>query len=152
MLDHSASFIGAVSGFNHGDSLDLGDVAFGSGIDFLVGGLGNDVLSGGHGADTFTVDAGETGSGNADTIVDYSFVEGDKLDLSSMLVIALGKNVTDYVEVTQSGSDITVRVDVNGGGSFTTGAGEVCTLTGIGTDGTDPLSVLIDGTEHQFTV
>ena len=161
MLDHSASFIGAVSGFNHGDSLDLGDVAFGSGIDFLVGGdgndilvggTGNDVLSGGQGADAFTVNAGETGSGNADTIVDYNFVEGDKLDLSSMLDIALGKSVTDYVEVTQTGSDITVRVDVNGGGSFATGAGEVYTLTGIGTDGADPLSVLIDGTEHQFTV
>jgi hypothetical protein len=31
-LDHSASFTGTVSGFNHGDSLDLGDVAFGSGM------------------------------------------------------------------------------------------------------------------------
>ena len=31
-------------------------------------------------------------------------------------------------------------------------AGEVYTLTGIGTDGADPLSVLIDDTEHQFTV
>ena len=114
--------------------------------------MGNDVLSGGQGADTFTVNAGETGSGNADTIVDYSFVEGDKLDLSSMLVIALGKSVTDYVEVTQSGSDITVRVDVNGGGSFEAGASEVYTITGIGMDGADPLSGLIDGTEHQFMV
>jgi len=160
-LDDSSGFTGSVSGFNHGDSLDLGDVAFGSGtgttlsysangagtggtlnvsdgantahiaiegeyttagfegtygqgsgtavaydaahagenrddiltggcgIDFLVGGdgndilvggLGNDVLSGGQGADTFTVNTGETGAGNADTIVDYNFAEGDKLD------------------------------------------------------------------------
>ena len=124
----------------------------GDGNDILVGGIDNDVLSGGHGADTFTVNTGETGSGNADTIVDYSFVEDDEIDLSALIDIATGKNVTDYVEVTQSGSDITVRVDLNGGGSFETGASEVCTLTGIGTDGIDPLSVLIDGYDHQFTV
>ena len=124
----------------------------GEGNDILVGGLGNDVLSGGHGADKFTVNAAETGSGNADAIVDYNFVEGDKIDISSRLDIALGKTVTDYVEVTQSGSDITVRVDVNGEGSFAAGANEVYTLTGIGTDGADSLSLLIDVTDHQFTV
>jgi len=64
--------------------------------DILVGGIGNDVLSGGQGADTFAFNAGETGSGNVDTIVDYNAAEGDKLDLSALLDIALGKNVTDY--------------------------------------------------------
>jgi Ca2+-binding RTX toxin-like protein len=132
-----------------------------SGIDFLVGsegndilvsGIGNDVLSGGQGADTFTANTGETGSGNADTILDYNFLEGDKIDLSALLDIATGKNVTDYVDVTQNGSDITVRVDVTGGGSFEAGASEVYTLTGIDTDGTDPLSVLIDGYDHHLTV
>ncbi|MFH1419875.1 MAG: Ig-like domain-containing protein, partial [Planctomycetota bacterium] len=122
------------------------------GNDILVGGLGNDKLSGGQGADTFTFKTGETGSGNADTIVDYSFIEDDKIDLSDMIDIATGKSVTDYVEVTQNGSDITVRVDPNGGGSFETGASDVCTITGIGTDGDDPLSILIDGDNHLFTV
>ncbi|OGP85144.1 MAG: hypothetical protein A2V87_01885 [Deltaproteobacteria bacterium RBG_16_58_17] len=121
----------------------------GDGNDILVGGIGNDTLTGGPGADTFVFR--ETGSANIDHIVDYNAAEGDKIDLSALLDIATGKNVTDYVEVTQSGSDITVRVDVNGG-SFEAGASEVYTITGIGTDGADPLSVLIDGTEHQFTV
>ena len=57
-------------------------------------------------------------------------------------------------------SNITLHGDVTGAGDATIsgtatlefGASEVYTLTGIGTDGADPLSVLIDGTEHQFTV
>jgi hypothetical protein len=59
-----------------------------------------------------------------------------------------------------NGGDITVHGDVTGAGDATIsgtatlefGASEVYTLTGIGTDGADPLSVLIDGTKHQFTV
>ena len=121
----------------------------GDGNDILVGGIDNDTLSSGTGANTFAFR--ETGSANIDHIVDYSFVENDKIDLSALLDIATGKNVTDYVEVTQSGSDITVRVDVNGGGSFEAGTSEVYTLTGIGMDGADPLSVLIDGAEKRRT-
>ena len=35
-LDHSSSFTGAVSGFNEGDSLDFGDVVFGSGTGTML--------------------------------------------------------------------------------------------------------------------
>ena len=46
-LDHSSSFTGAVSGFNHGDSLDLGDVAFGSGTGTMLSYSANDAGTGG---------------------------------------------------------------------------------------------------------
>jgi len=47
ILDHSSSFTGAVSGFNHGDSLDLGDVAFGSGTGTTLSYSANDAGTGG---------------------------------------------------------------------------------------------------------
>ena len=53
----------------------------GSGNDILNGGIGNDVVSGGRGADSFTF--ADTGAANMDLIVDYSYVEGDKIDLSA---------------------------------------------------------------------
>ena len=46
-LDHSSSFTGTVSGFNAGDSLDLGDVAFGSGTGTTLSYAANDAGSGG---------------------------------------------------------------------------------------------------------
>jgi hypothetical protein len=54
------------------------------------------------------------------------------------------------VKVEQTGSDITVSVDTTGAGSFT--GGEIAVLEGCGTAGSDLLNVLIDNTEHQFTV
>jgi hypothetical protein len=80
MLDHSSSFTSAVSGFNEGDSLDLGDVAF--------------------------------------------------------------------------GSNITVAVDTNGTAGGAEGANwvDVCVLDNYGTSGADPLTVLIDNTDHQLMV
>ncbi len=121
------------------------------GNDILVGGINNDVLSGGQGADSVTVLTGETAAGNADAIVDNSFIEDDNSDLSALIDTATGKDVTDSVEVAQSGSDIT-GVDPNGGVSAATDTSEVSTLTEIGTDGGDPLSVLIDDTDPQHTV
>ena len=55
----------------------------GSGNDTLNGGTESDVLSGGRGADTFVFSA--TGASNVDLVVDYSYVEGDKIDLSALL-------------------------------------------------------------------
>ncbi|MBQ4665424.1 VCBS domain-containing protein [Aeromonas hydrophila] len=59
----------------------------GLGNDILVGGLGNDILKGDGGADTFTWLQGDTAAGSVakDYVVDFSKVEGDKLDLSDLL-------------------------------------------------------------------
>lgn len=89
----------------------------GSGTDILIGGLDNDTLTGGTGADTFRF--GEHGVANLDTIVDYSFAEGDKLDLSALLDanFGAGSNQSDFVRLTQSGNHVIVQVDVNGTGA-----------------------------------
>jgi hypothetical protein len=47
MLDHSSGFTGAVSGFNEGDSLDLGDVAYGSGTGTTLSYSANEAGTGG---------------------------------------------------------------------------------------------------------
>jgi len=46
-LDHSSSFTGTVSGFNHGDSLVLDDVVFGSGTGTMLSYSANDAGTGG---------------------------------------------------------------------------------------------------------
>ncbi|MCX5819878.1 MAG: retention module-containing protein [Deltaproteobacteria bacterium] len=138
---------------------DGNDIVFGNGgddtlngeggNDILVGGIGKDTLTGGTGADKF-VFSETRGASNLDHIVDYSHADGDKIDLSGLINIAAGKSVIDYVKVTQSGSDITVLVDPTGAGSFS--GGEVVVLNGCGTAGSDPLDVLIDGTEYHLTI
>jgi Ca2+-binding RTX toxin-like protein len=57
----------------------------GSGNDLLVGGAGRDFLEGGAGADWFRFFNGEFGgatAATADRIQDFSFVEGDRIDLA----------------------------------------------------------------------
>ena len=83
----------------------------GAGNDLLHGGDGVDILSGGSGADTFFAT-----SGNVDTIVDYSFVDGDAVDLSALLdaAFASGNVASDYVRAVQTGTNVTVQVDLNG--------------------------------------
>ncbi|WP_373387894.1 retention module-containing protein [Pseudomonas alcaligenes] len=56
----------------------------GTGDDLIIGGLGNDVLAGGAGADTFRWLAGDTTG--ADKVLDFKPSEGDKLDLTQLLV------------------------------------------------------------------
>jgi Ca2+-binding RTX toxin-like protein len=88
----------------------------GDGDDTLTGGIGMDVVSGGRGDDTFVFNAGDTGA-NADTLVDYSFVEGDALELSGLLDAGFDPSssaVSDFVRLQVSGSDIVVQVDLDG--------------------------------------
>jgi len=124
----------------------------GIGNDILVGGTGNDTLTGGTGADTFVF--GETGASNVDHIVDYSAAEGDKIDLQALLDANFnsGSNINDFVKLTQNGSSITVQVDTNGPVAGGAGWVDVCVLDGYGTAGSDPLSILIDGTDHNLIV
>jgi Ca2+-binding RTX toxin-like protein len=126
----------------------------GDGNDILVGGLGNDTLSGGTGADAFVLN--ETGSANLDHIVDYNAAEGDKIDLQALLDANFnsGSDINDFVKLTQSGSNITVAVDTNGTAGGAEGANwvDVGSLDNYGTSGADPLTILIDDTDHQLYV
>ena len=73
-----------------------------AGADMLLGGSGNDplrgavnaILAGGTGADTFIV--AETAAVKSASIVDYSFVDGDTIDLSPLPTAAI---VADIVYV-----------------------------------------------------
>lgn len=75
--------------------LDGADILYGKGgDDVLSGGLGRDVLYGGEGADTFVfADLAEfngTTTVLADRIMDFSQLEGDRIDLSAIDAIAGG--------------------------------------------------------------
>jgi Ca2+-binding RTX toxin-like protein len=99
----------------------------GVGFDILEGGLGADRLTGGADSDTFYWGAVNQG---ADTITDFQAgAGGDALDFSDILVGYNG-NVSEYIQITTSGANTIVKVDVNGlagPGGFVTYA----TLTGV---------------------
>jgi RTX calcium-binding nonapeptide repeat (4 copies) len=80
----------------------------------LIGSEGNDTLTGGGGANRFVY--AESGAANVDTITDYRASSGDVIGLSALLDAAFGptSNVADFGRLLQSGSDITVQVDVDG--------------------------------------
>jgi Ca2+-binding RTX toxin-like protein len=121
----------------------------GSGNDTLRGGTANDLLAGGTGADHFTY--AETGFANSDGIVDYSYVEGDTIDLSALLdpAFVAGQPVSDFVRGVQFGSSIVLQVDIDGGGnSFV----DVATLTSYGTNNPDLVRVTFEGTDHLLLV
>jgi hypothetical protein len=99
------------------------------GNDDLYGNGGNDTLTGGTGADSYHFSS--TGPANVDTVTDYSFSDGDKIDLSGLVdahaVSAV--NLSDYVRVVVSGSDLTVQADTDGTATGVTWA-DVAVLTG----------------------
>src|SRR5262249_22736333 len=137
-----------------GNDLLLG----GDGNDSLHGGTGIDILSGGKGADTFFYSSADSnGDGvpttNADFIVDYSFMEGDKIDLTGLLGSVAGLSVTsvnDYVRLITTPGDptsVTVQVDQNG----TTGGAnwvDVAVLDGYRQASADVVKVAINGTGY----
>ncbi|WP_299820984.1 DUF5801 repeats-in-toxin domain-containing protein [uncultured Roseibium sp.] len=82
------------------------------GDDILAGGLGADLLTGGAGADTFVLSS----LAEADIITDYSFDEGDKLDIGSLLDGAFnGADESTLVRATErADGSVTIEVDIDG--------------------------------------
>jgi len=123
---------------NSGNDLILG----GDGMDTIIGGIDDDILSGGRDADTFVMD----NTSSIDTILDYSFVDGDVIDLSALLDAAFGPgdNRDDFAQLQESGDNVLVQVDTNGttgGANFTT----VAILSGYSTGGSDPVAIAFEG-------
>ena len=84
--------------------------------DTLTGGLGNDILTGGDGADIFkwtSADITSSGAPFTDTITDFSIDQGDKLDLTDVLT-GEGTDLSSYLDVHLSGSNVEVSVYANG--------------------------------------
>ncbi|MCA8883161.1 MAG: type I secretion C-terminal target domain-containing protein, partial [Rhodobacteraceae bacterium] len=120
-----------ISGAGGNDLIYGGDgsdtLSGGDGDDVLYGGNGADSMTGGNGADIFTFLSGETGT---KTITDFTTGDGDALDISDLLALydPMTDLLTDFVEITDSGSNSTLRVDVDGGAdSFVS----IATLTGV---------------------
>jgi VCBS repeat-containing protein len=120
------------------------------GNDIIVGRGGEDTLSGGTGADVFAyLNANEGG----DHILDYNYAEGDTLDLSTLLnanFVSGTSQVADFVQLAQSGSDITVQVDpdgANNGKQFV----DVAVLDHAGTPSPDLVRTWFGEADHTLT-
>jgi len=111
--------IEAIVGSAHNDTIHGGannDYLKGeNGNDVLAGGAGIDQLFGGNGADTFAFE-GATAFNGIDQIRDFSLAQNDKIDISDVLsgYDPLAHAITDFVQITQRGSNSILSVDVNG--------------------------------------
>ncbi|WP_298986807.1 PEP_CTERM-anchored TLD domain-containing protein [uncultured Roseibium sp.] len=132
-----------------GNGADIIDGA--GGDDLIAGGLGSDQLTGGTGADTFVL----TSLAEADIITDYTYDDGDKIDLGTLLDTAFssGETAADLVRATEGvGGEITVEVDVDGTGTANTWQ-EAATLQDHASMG-DTVRVVMDtsGTEVDVAI
>ncbi len=113
-----------------------------AGNDILEGGIGVDNLYGGEGADTFVF------SGPAvteiDGIRDFSMAEGDKIDISDLLTAydPLTDAITDFVRITDNGTNSFVAVDVDGGSDNFRTLAAIHNTTGL----TDEQALVDNGT------
>ncbi|MGH1377183.1 MAG: type I secretion C-terminal target domain-containing protein, partial [Alphaproteobacteria bacterium] len=85
----------------------------GGGDDVLYGGSGIDMIYGQSGADTFVFDD----ITSSDNIQDFNLSEGDKLDVSDLIsgYDPLSDAISDFVQITESGSNSYLSVDADGG-------------------------------------
>ncbi|WP_299481206.1 DUF5801 repeats-in-toxin domain-containing protein [uncultured Roseibium sp.] len=103
---------GSVIRGDDGDNILVGT----DGDDVLIGGLGIDTLTGGGGADTFVLNS----LAEADIITDYSFADGDKIDLGELLegAFATAANAGDFVRAEkQADGEVRLEVDLDGQGT-----------------------------------
>eukprot|EP01037_Dinobryon_pediforme_P002013 gene2015-2051_t len=115
-------------------------VTFNGWSNLLIGGAGHATVSGGTN-DVFQV-AGVGSAGGFD-VMDFGTAHNDLLDLSKLLsgITLTPANVASYVNVTASGSDTVVAVDLAGTGSFANHV--VATLHGAGAHSLSDLQTAI---------
>ena len=118
-----------------------------SGADTLNGGMGADLLKGGSGADTFVFDAA-TSFDAVDTVLDYSLVENDVLDVSDLLsgYNPLTDSIVDFVQITDNGTDSFVSVDTSGSASNFVQIATLTNVTGLMDE------ALLETSGHLLTV
>ena len=123
----------------------------GDGDDILTGSTGNDVLSGGRGFNSFVF--ADTGAANPDSILDYSYVEGDAINLTALLDLNFGPTsiVADFARLQQTGDDIFVQVDLDGsvgGANFV----DVAQLENYGSANQDPVRLFFESSNHLLFI
>ena len=115
---------------NGGSSAD--NLSGGNGDDILYGAGGNDYLTGGAGADTFLFKGATAFTGSA-TIADFNTSQGDKIDISDVLhgnYDPLTDAISDFVQLTASGSNTLLKVDIDGIGTGHTPT-TIATIQGV---------------------
>ncbi|AGH97678.1 Alkaline phosphatase [Micavibrio aeruginosavorus EPB] len=115
------------------------------GNDQLYGEDGLDTLLGGSGADTFVFESASAFN-NVDIIGDFSLLDNDVIDISDLLSAfdPLVDVITDFVQVTDNGTDSALFVDQDGVGSVY-GLQQVATISGV-TGLTDEAALYTSGT------
>lgn len=81
--------------------------------EMIFGTAGNDILTGGGGKDIFVWNAGDEGIAGTpamDIVTDFNIAEGDVLDFSDILVGEESGNLTDFISITEDGSDIVIEL------------------------------------------
>ncbi|PCJ99259.1 MAG: hypothetical protein COA45_04270 [Zetaproteobacteria bacterium] len=104
----------------------------GSGSDVLNGGAGVDALYGQAGADRFVFEGADAFSG-LNQVQDFSLAEGDVLDVSDLLSVydELTDAISDFVQITESGSDSFLYVDYDGGADNFVQVATLFNVTGL---------------------
>ena len=129
----------ALRGHSGNDTLYGGD-----GNDTLYGEAGTDTLNGGAGADTFVFESASAFS-NVDTVSDFTTGDGDAINLVDVLSLydPMNDAITDFVQMSTSGSDTHLSVDRDGTGT-TYGWTQIATITGV-TGLTDEAALVTNG-------
>ncbi|WP_435806864.1 beta strand repeat-containing protein, partial [Shewanella psychromarinicola] len=133
-------------GGSYGDDTLIGSVGIdtiegGIGDDILAGGFGNDYLIGGDGADTFIWNDGDTG---VDHIKDFNLAEGDKLDLSDILLVTEGDVLDHYLNFSSDGTNTTIDVFVGGDASDAVTPSQTIILDGVDLVGSSDAVIIND--------
>src|SRR5699024_5789730 len=87
--------------------------------EIIIGGAGNDTMTGGGGSDTFVWQAGDEGTINnpaTDTITDFDLAR-DVIDLSDLLPNATAENIADYIFFSNSDGGNTTHILIATGGN-----------------------------------
>lgn len=134
---------------NGGDGDDLVHGGVGNDIlngnnnnDILFGGDGLDQLYGGSGADTFMFTA-DSAFNNIDVVNDFSLAQSDKINIHDLLIgyDPLTKAITDFVQITTSGTDSILKVDADGGANNFVQIATLKNITGL----TDEAALVTSG-------
>ncbi len=102
----------------------------GTGNDMLDGEGGHDMLTGGTGADTFVFDSNAAGKGGDDVVTDFNMLDGDVIDIQSVVSGFDPNNLANFVQLTDDGNGNTI-VSVNTGNTHHAHFEQVATLEGV---------------------
>ena len=103
------------------------------GEDVIVGGLGEDFMTGNDGADSFVFDVAfmNPDAVETDTIIDFDRLEGDKLDLSDLLNVQGSGDLDNYLNFESLNGDTLVHVNKDGEFAIGADADQIILLKGV---------------------